>query len=113
LIESLSAKEIPPKSEAALLRVLSALHEAKAEDMFWARLLPPHVPEVRAAALHALGGAEPGTEKRLQALLTCAGEREFAIVAGALMMLKKLPVVAKNAKHWIKLLDAPDVATRR
>jgi len=113
LIESLSAKKIPPKSEAALLRVLSALNEVKAEELFWARILPPHAPEVRAAALHALGGAEATTDKRLQALLKCAGEREFSIVAGALMLLKKVPVAAKNSKHWIKLLDAPDVATLR
>lgn len=113
LIESLGAKKIPAKAEAALLRVLSALHEAKAEDMFWARILPPHAPEVRAAALQALGGAEATTEKRLQALLACAGERDFSIVAGALMLLKKVSVSAKNSKHWIKLLDTPDVATRR
>jgi HEAT repeat protein len=113
LIESLGAKKIPPRSEAALVRVLSALHEAKAEDMFWARILPPHAPDVRAAALQALGSAEPGTEKRLQALLTCAGERDFPIVAAALMMLKKVPATPKNSKHWIKLLEAPDVATRR
>lgn len=113
LIESLSAKKIPPKSEAALLRVLSALHEAKAEDMFWSRISPPHASEVRAAALQALGNAEPSTEKRLQALLTCAAERDFSIVAAALMLLKKVPVGGKHSKHWIKLLDAPDVATRR
>jgi HEAT repeat protein len=34
LIESLNAKKIPPKSEAALLRVLSGLHEAKADEIF-------------------------------------------------------------------------------
>ena len=113
LIESLGAKKIAAKSEAALVRVLSPLHEAKAEDIFWSRILPPHSPEVRAAALQALGNAEPKTEKRLQALLTCAAERDFQIVAGALMMLKKIPVGGKNAKHWLKLLEAPDVATRR
>ncbi|MBM3997701.1 MAG: hypothetical protein FJ303_26665 [Planctomycetes bacterium] len=113
LIESLGDKKIPPKSEAAMLRVLTALHEAKADDIFWSRILPPHAPEVRAAALQALGNSEPNTEKRLQAILTCAGERDFQIVAAALMMLKKIPATAKNSKHWIKLLDAPDVATRR
>src|ERR1700686_2346973 len=76
LIEALGVKKIPPKSEAALLRVLSVLHEAKAEDMFWGRILPPHAADVRAAALHALGNAEPTSEKRLQALLICAGERD-------------------------------------
>lgn len=113
LIESLGAKKIPPKSEAAMLRVLSALHETKAEDLFWSRILPPHAHEVRAAALQALGGAAPNTEKRIQALLTCANESDFSIVAGALMLLKKVPISAKNAKPWIKLLEAPDVAPRR
>ena len=113
LIDSLGAKKIPPKAEAALLRVLSALHEGKADELFWGRILPPHSHEVRAAALQALGGAVPATEKRLQALLTCAGEKDFQIVAAALMMLQKVPVNAKNSKYWIKLLEAPDVATRR
>lgn len=113
LIESLGAKKIAPRSEAAMLRVVSLLHEAKAEELFWSRILPPRAPDVRAAALQALGGAEPGTEKRFQALLTCAGEKDFQIVAGALMMLKKVPASAKNSKYWIKLLEAPDVATRR
>lgn len=113
LIESLGAKKIAAKSEAAMLRVVSLLHEAKAEELFWARILPPRAPDVRSAALHALGSAEPATEKRLQALLTCAGEKDFQIVAGALMILKRVPVNAKNSKNWIKLLDAPDVATRR
>jgi hypothetical protein len=121
LIDSLGAKKIPPKSEAALLRVLSALHEAKAGDMFWARILPPHAPDVRAAALQALGNCDISSvalgvskaEKRLQALLTCAAEKDFQIVAAALMILKQVPVSAKNSKHWTKLLEAPDVATRR
>lgn len=113
LIESLSAKKLAPKSEAALVRVLSALHEAKAEDLFWARILPPHANEVRAAALHALAGVPATTEKRLQALVTCAGDRDFSVVAGALMLLKIAPVAAKHSKHWLQLLTAPDVATRR
>lgn len=113
LIESLGARKIPPKSEAAMLRVVAGLHEAKADDIFWTRILPPHTNEVRAAALQALGGAEPATEKRLQALLTCAAESDFQIVAAALMILKKVPATAKNSKHWLKLLEAHDVATRR
>ena len=113
LIEALGAKKIPPKAEAAMLRVLTALHETKAEELFWARILPPYSADVRAAALQALGNAEPRTDKRLQALLTCAADKDFPIVAAALMILKKMPVSAKNAKPWIKLLEAPDVATRR
>jgi HEAT repeats len=113
LIESLGVKKIPAKAEAAMLRVLSALHEAKAEELFWARILPPYSADVRAAALQALGNAAPKTDKRLQALLACAADSEFPIVAAALMILKKVPVNSKNAKPWIKLLEAPDVATRR
>jgi len=113
LIDALGAKKIPPRSEAALLRVLSALHEAKAEDIFWSRLLPPYSHEVRAAALQALADATPANEKRLQALLVCAAEQDFQIVAAALMMLRKVPFIAKTSRHWIELLDAPDVATRR
>lgn len=115
LIEALGEKKISPKSEAALLRVLSLLHEAKADEQFWTRILPPRAADVRAAALQALGNnsAVPATEKRLQGLLTCAGEKDFQIVAAALMILKKIPVTAKNSRHWIKLLEAPDVATRR
>jgi hypothetical protein len=29
------------------------------------------------------------------------------------MILKNLPVTAKNSKHWLRLMEAPDVATRR
>lgn len=113
LIDSLGVKKVPPRAEAALLRVLSALREARAEELFWARILPPHAADVRAAALQALGNAEPRTDKRLQALLTCAADQDFPIVAAALMILKKAAVSAKNARPWIKLLEAPDVATRR
>jgi len=113
LIEALGVKKIPPKAEAAMLRVLSALHEAKADELFWARILPPYAAAVRAAALQSLGTAEPKTEKRLQALLACAADNDFPVVAAALMILKKIPVAARNSKPWINLLEAPDVATRR
>lgn len=113
LIESLGDKKLPSRSEAPLLRVLTTLHDARSEELFWARILHPHANDVRAAALQGLGGSVPATEKRLQALLTCAGEKDFQIVAAALMILRKVPVNAKNSKHWIKLLESPDVATRR
>ena len=44
LIESLQAKNIPPKSETGLLRVLSALQEGKADEISGRgiyRLMPP------------------------------------------------------------------------
>ena len=115
LIEALSAKRIAPKSEAALLRCYRRLQRSEGGGPVpgpaSCRLTRPRCGRRRCKQLRR--GAEPGTEKRLQALLTCAGERDFSIVAGALMMLKKVAVNAKNSKHWITLLDAPDVATRR
>lgn len=102
------------KTEAALLRVLSGLHENKAEEVFWARILPPAPAEARAAALQALGnlGVVPD-ERRLPKLLTCAVDGDFQVVAAALMLLKQVPSGGKFAKHWLKLLEAPDVAARR
>jgi hypothetical protein len=115
LSDSLGPKqELAAKTEAAMLRLLGTLRDAKAENIFWARLGPERTPEVRAAALQALGhDAAPTSAVRLQSLVACAAEADFQIVAPALMILKKLPAGTKNAKLWLKLLDAPDVATRR
>jgi hypothetical protein len=114
--EALQAKdhELTARSEAAVLRVLGALHEGKAADIFWARLTPGSAVEVRAAALQALGAqAEPDTEAKLQRLLACAADTDFQIVATALMILRNVPVSPKQTRNWLKLLEAPDVATRR
>ena len=102
------------KTEAALLRVLSVLHEAKAEDVFWARIAQPAPAEARAAALQALGNlrATPN-DRRLPKLLACAVDSDFQVVAAALMLLKQAPSDGKHAKHWLRLLEAPDVAARR
>jgi hypothetical protein len=115
LNETLHSKEkISARSEAALVRVLSAVHDGKSTDVFWSRLGSSAAPEVRAAALQALGaGAEPGNDTQLQRLLACAADKDFQTVAAALMILRKMPVNAKQTRHWLQLLDAPDVATRR
>lgn len=116
LLEELHDKKAkhPPKTEAALLRVLGALHEAKAEDMFWARIAAPAPPEVRAAALQALGSlAAVPKDSRLPKLLACAVDSDFQTVAAALMLLKQVPTSPKYVKLWLKLLAAPDVAARR
>lgn len=115
LAESLrDAKRLAPRTEAAMVRILGSLNDGKADELFWNRIAPPSAPEVRAAALHALGShATPGSDARLQKLLACAAERDFALVAPALMILKNVPVSAKSSKHWLRLMDAPDVATRR
>ncbi len=116
LLEELHNKKAkhPPRIEAALLRVLGVLHEAKAEDEFWAHIAPPAPAEVRAAALQALGnlGAVP-KDTRIPKLLACAVDSDFQVVAAALMLLKQTPTTAKNVKYWLKLLEAPDVAARR
>jgi hypothetical protein len=115
LTESLQAKNgLGAKTEAAVLRLLGNLHEAKAEDAFWARLGREAAPEVRAAAVQALGqSAAAPTAAQLHRLADCAADADFQIVAPALMILHKVPASAKNTKTWLKLLDAPDVATRR
>jgi HEAT repeat protein len=114
LTESLGTKKgLSAKTEAAMLRVLGTLHNPLADDIFWGRLAAGAA-EVRAAALQALGNdAVPPTASRLQRLLACAADPDFQIVAPALMLLKQVPASVKNAKLWLKLLDAPDMATRR
>jgi hypothetical protein len=113
LIESLQGT-VSVKAEAALVRVLGTLHEAGAEEIFWSKITPSAAAEVRSAALQALGTQTHAvSEARLQKLLACAAAKDFQTVAPALMILKSLPLAAKQTKHWLKLLEAPDVATRR
>lgn len=105
----------PPRlaavSEAAMLRVLAALHTPEAEEAYWARLEATQPPALRSAALQALAALPPPTaEPKLQKLLACAADRDFQVIAPALMILKKVPATRKNVKHWLGLLEAPDVA---
>src|SRR5262249_37626940 len=89
------------------------LHPARAEDIFWARVDPGRPAPLRAAALQALGTLPPPTaDAKLQRLLACAADSDFQVVAPALMILRHVPVTRKNLKHWERLLEAPDVATR-
>jgi HEAT repeat protein len=98
-------------SEAAVLRVLAALHAPEAEDAYWARLDADRPAALRSAALQALAALPPpSNEAKLQKLLACAGDRDFQVIAPALMLLKKVPATRKNVKHWLGLLDTPDVA---
>jgi hypothetical protein len=115
LTESLrTSKRLPAHTEAALLRILGTLHDGKSEELCWNRLSAPSAAEVRAAALQALGShAMPNSDARLQKLLACAAENDFHLVAPALMILKNVPPNAKHAKHWLRLMEAPDVASRR
>jgi HEAT repeat protein len=116
LIRTLQAKNQPlsPASEAAMVRVLAVLQDPKAEDVYWACLDPKRPAAIRAAALHALGTLPlPASDAKLQRLLACAADSDFQIVAPALVILRNLPATKKNVKHWLRLLEAPDVATRR
>src|SRR5947209_9044146 len=116
LLHLLTDKKNPlsPASESAVVRLLIVLGDPKAETALWDRILPPHPPEVRAAALAALGRWVSSPRKeQLQRLLTCAAERDFRVAAPALVLLKALPVSERTLPEWLTLLKAPDVAARR
>jgi HEAT repeat protein len=105
---------LPPASETAVVRLLAALDDPRAEPVFWERTQPPHPPELRAAALQALGkhAAEPARDQ-LKRLLACAVAPDFRVAAPALLMLKNLPIADKAVPDWLALLDAPDASVRR
>jgi HEAT repeat protein len=116
LVTTLKDKNAPPSpvSRAAVVRVLAALNDADAAGVLWDHTLPPHPPEVRAAALQAVGPwAESPDKDQLQRLFRCAGDPNFRIAAPALMLLRRLPVDARSIQDWLALLDAPDVAVRQ
>jgi HEAT repeat protein len=113
-LQSRNQKKLSSASEAAMLRVLAALHERKAEEIFWARLDAARPPAIRAASLQALGALPPPTsEARLKKLLDCALADDFQIVAPALLILKNIAGKKAQVKSWLRLVEAPDVATRR
>ena len=103
----------PPSAELPIVRVLAALNDTSAADVLWDRVLPPHPPEVRAAALQAAGGwVQNPTKDQWRRLFACAAEADFRIAAPALMVLNRLPS-DKHIDEWVELLHAPDVAARR
>lgn len=117
LIEKLSGKsagKLSSASEAAMLRVLAALHDPASESIFWSRIDPKRPAAVRASALQALGSlGPPRGEKHLAMLVQCALDPDFQIAAPAMMLLQQVPVTPKLVPLLSKLFDAPDVATRR
>jgi HEAT repeat protein len=101
-------------SETALLRLLAALGDPRAEPIFWSRLDSLQPVEVRATALQGLGAMPRSLAKdRLKRLLTCAADRDFRVAAPAMMLLKETPVSERADNEWLALLDAPDSAVRR
>jgi HEAT repeat protein len=109
-----SKKEpLPPASETAMLRLLAALNDPEAEEVFWDRTAPSCPPDLRAAALQALGKHPTAPAKeRLKRLLACAADRDFRVAAPALLILKSAAVSERSLPDWLTLLDAPDVAVR-
>ncbi len=106
-------RKLPPSAELPVVRVLAALNDPAAADALWDRTLAPHPPEVRAAALQAVGGwVQTPSKDQWRKLFACAAEADFRVAAPALMALNRLPA-DKHADDWLELLRAPDVAARR
>lgn len=115
LLGLLNNKKSPPSlaSETAAVRLLAALEDPRIEKILWERLEPSRPPEMRAAALQALGKYRHAPNKdQLKRLLACAGADDFRVAAPALMILQNVPV-EKASADWLALLQAPDVAVRR
>jgi HEAT repeat protein len=107
-------KPLVGASESAVVRLLACVEDARAAPVLWDSILPPHPPEVRIAALQALGkwAANPSKDQ-LKRLFTCAADSDFRLAAPALVMLKALAVNDRSAPEWLSLLQAPDVAVRQ
>lgn len=106
--------ELTPIAEAALLRLLVALEDPRAENAFWQRLDPGLPAELRAAALQGLGSLSvPATRDHIKLLLTCAGDPDFRVAAPALIVLRDVRVDARTVRDWLPLFQAPDPAARR
>jgi HEAT repeat protein len=114
LLKPKKGKQLAIATEVALVRLLAALQDQRGESVFWSRIEAPNPAELRAAALHALGRLSPPADgPALKKLLACLADRDFRVVAPALMILKAAPVGGKNLKDWLPLFAAPDVAVRR
>jgi hypothetical protein len=101
-------------SESAVLRLLAALDDPRAEAILWEHIVPPHPPEVRATALQALGKWVTAPSKdQLARLFACAVDADFRLAAPALVLLKNLPVNDRAVPEWLTLLQASDVAVRK
>jgi hypothetical protein len=117
ILELLKPKKkspLPAYSEVALVRLLAATGDPRAEAILWDRIEAGHPRELRAEALQALGSLPPPTAAaQHKLLLACAIDSAFRVAAPAIMILKAVPVTRKNARDWLPLLNAPDVAARR
>jgi hypothetical protein len=114
LVKPRKGSSLQPPSEAALIRLLSALGDTRTEAIFWSRTGREIPLELRVAALQALGALPPPkNQERLADLFHCAADADFRVAAPALMILKLVPVVQRNVRDWLGLLQSSDVAVRR
>jgi HEAT repeat protein len=114
LLDGSKKSPLSPPSETAVVRLLAALADPRAEAWVWDRIQPGHPVEVRAAALQGLGKSVATPVKdRLKRLLACAADADFRVAAPALMMLRGVAVTDRQLSDWLPLFDAPDVAGRR
>jgi HEAT repeat protein len=114
LLKQARKQPLPVVSETAVIRLLSALNESRAEPFFWDRIEPARQPEVRAAALQGLGRlVEAPSGERLKLLLRCATESDFRVTAPAMMILRAVKVTDRTLADWLPLLKTGDVAVRR
>ena len=105
---------LPPASESAALRLLAVVGDADAEPIFWDYVLAPHSPNIRAAALQALGGrAVTPNKERMHRLFANAVESDFRLAAPALLMLQQQSATTKTLGDWLGLFAAADVGVRR
>ena len=116
-IEVLQRKKGPPlsaTSRAAVVRLLAALDDPRGEPVYWSLLEQPSPPEIKAAALQALGTFPlPAAREKLKRLIACATDGDFRVAAPALMILKGATVKNAALPDWLPLFDAPDAAARR
>lgn len=107
-------KPMSTATEASVVRLLAALDNPAAAEFLWERVLPAHSPDVRSAALAAVGRwMKTPSNEQWKRLFACATEGDFRIAAPALKVLERMPVQDKALGSWLALLRAPDVASRR
>jgi hypothetical protein len=114
LLEGAKNQRLAPVSESAVVRLLAALGDARAEAWLWDCIEPGHPAEVRAAALQGLGpsAAAPARGRRRR-LLACAADADFRVAGPALTLLRGVAVGDRQLADWLALFDAPDAAGRR
>jgi hypothetical protein len=108
-----SKSPLPPHAEIAVVRLLVALGDPRAEEALWGRVLSPHPHAVRAAALQALAQwVKSPSKEQLKKVFACAADPDFRVVAPALYFLKSQTPNPKALGDWLSLLQARDVAAR-